>query len=471
MATSQMPGQVEGRPRRYTFEHGFPTSEASRRAHDDADLMGALEAYRFFFPTVSMEATIVGQRKAGVEEGKSALLMACQPRHLLFTGNSDTPYMGAVLDLRAGPMVVEVPQGAFLGIVNDRNFRWVGDLGLPGPDQGRGGRHLILPPGFTEQPPAGYFAMRSPTYKVLLGLRAIPPGGDMTAGLDALRAVKVYALARAANPPPFEYVDCTDKRVDMTLLDWEGNLGFWARLHAVICEEPVIEEFRPMYGLLAAVGIEKDKPFSPGARMKAILEAAARTGREQMLVAGFGSSRPDRFAWKDRKWEWVALRCENGDFELPTGIDLEARDRWFSQAIGASPKMFLRTPGAGSLYWLGLRDATGHYLDGGKTYELVVPTPVPAGLFWSVTVYDAETRSQIQTPQDRAALRSLFELKDAPRIGAIDLHFGPRAPSGQVTRWIQTNPGKGWFAYFRLYGPSGPAFDGGWKPGDFQAIE
>ena len=107
-----------------------------------------------------------------------------------------------------------------------------------------------------------------------------------------------------------------------------------------------------------------------------------------MLIAGFASSRPDRFVWPDRKWEYATLRYENGDFELPTGIDLEARDRWFSQAVGMSPKMVLRTPGAGSLYWLGLRDKDGAYLDGGKTYRLSVPQPVPQKLFWSVTVYD-----------------------------------------------------------------------------------
>jgi hypothetical protein len=204
--------------------------------------------------------------------------------------------------------------------------------------------------------------------------------------------------------------------------------------------------------------------------MRAILERAAKTGRDQMLVAGFASSRPDRMVWRDRKWEWAALRYENGDFETPTGIDVEARDRWFSQAIAVSPKMFLRTAGAGSLYWLGLRDKDGAYLDGGKTYKLSVPRPVPQKLFWSVTVYDSATRSQVQTDQNKAALRSLVELKDAPTTGATELFFGPNAPAGKEGQWIKTNPGKGWFAYLRLYGPEGPAFDGSWRPGDFEEV-
>lgn len=131
--------------------------------------------------------------------------------------------------------------------------------------------------------------------------------------------------------------------------------------------------------------------------------------------------------------------------------------------------MFRRDTSAGSLYWLGLSDGAGAYLDGSRTYKLTVPLPVPARLFWSVTVYDAETRSQIQTDQAKAALRSLFELKDVSG-DSVDLYFGPQAPAGHESHWIQTIPGKGWFVYFRIYGPQGPAFDGSWKPGDFKEV-
>ena len=128
------------------------------------------------------------------------------------------------------------------------------------------------------------------------------------------------------------------------------------------------------------------------------------------------------------------------------------------------------TPGAGSLYWLGLRDKDGAYLEGGKTHKLSVPQPLPQRLFWSVTVCDSATRSQIQTDQDKVALRSLVELKNVPGTGATDLYFGPQAPAGRQDQWVKTGPGKGWFVYVRLYGPEGPAFDGTWKPGDFEAI-
>ena len=457
--------------RPYKFRAGYPTRKAAAQSINETDLMRAVTAYRFFYPTVSLEGTFQGQRDAGAKDSKAALVLSAAPRHIFFTGNADTPYMGACVNLKkTGPFVIELPPGPYLGIVNDHHFGWVHDIGLPGEDAGKGGKHLILPPGYDGEVPEGYYVARSRTNFILIGARALPPDGDMEAGLEAQRKVGLYPLAEASDPKPYQFIDRTGQGVDFTPLAWEDNLQFWEKLHKVLQEEPAIDEYRPMYGMLANLGIEQGKPFKPDDRMSKLLLTAAQIGRDQMLVSGFASARPDRFVWKNRKWEYSTLRWENGDFELPTGIDLEARDRWFSQAVGMSPKMVLRVEGAGSLYWLGLRDKDGEYLEGGNTYRLRIPQPVPQQLFWSVTVYDSETRSMIQTRQDRAALRSLVELKDVPSDAPTDLWFGPKAPRGKRDQWIKTIPGRGWFVYLRLYGPTGPAFNGDWRPGDFEAI-
>ena len=209
--------------------------------------------------------------------------------------------------------------------------------------------------------------------------------------------------------------------------------------------------------------------------MTLILEQAAKTGLAQMKVQSFSDRRPDRVAWPDRMWEWASLRPENGTFDMPTYTDVDAREKWFYQATFESPAMFRRQSGGGSLYWFGARDRTGRFLDGGKSYKLTVPHPVPAGLFWSLTVYDPETRSEIDSGQGKAALRSLFEIKPeitrlGTNTGSIDLFFGPVAPAGKESQWIKTIPGKGWFTYFRIYGPEQAAFDGSWKPGDFEIV-
>jgi len=204
--------------------------------------------------------------------------------------------------------------------------------------------------------------------------------------------------------------------------------------------------------------------------MTGILAQAAGIANGQLRVQSFADRRPDRVVWPGRQWQWAALRFENADFYAADHLDVDAREKWFFQAIGASPAMFRRAAGAGSLYWLGLRDADGTYLDDARTYRLAVPQPVPGKLFWSITVYDAETRSQIRTDQNQAALRSLFELADTGTGAAGELWFGPVAPEGAEGRWIKTIPGRGWFVYFRIYGPDQPAFDGSWQLPDFQAV-
>ncbi len=450
----------------YTFKLGYPTASTIAKAYDDADLARAVQCYRFFYPTVSGAAILQGNRDIGAVPNRVFSAIDGQPRHMGFTLNSDTPYGFIGLDLSKGPMVVELPAGPLIGVAVDVNQRWVGDMGLPGPDAGKGGKHLLLPPGYKGKVPRGYYTWSSTTNLVTAGVRSLPVGGDVKAALQRIFTVKVRPLTPAKGWKTPIWKDLTETPQNTTPLAYEETLEYWQVLHGVLETEPPFEPYRSYYGELAALGIEKGKPFQPDARMKGILERAALIGNGQMRVQSFADRRPDRVVWPDRKWEWVGLQPDSGDLEAPNYLDVAAREVWFYQAIGASPAMFRRKAGGGSVYWLGLRDGKGEYLDGGKSYKLTVPLPVPGKLFWSVTVYDADSRSQIATKQGKAALRSLFEVKDA-KGESVDLYFGPSAPSGQEGHWIQTLPRKGWFAYFRVYGPEAAAFDGKWKPGDF----
>ncbi len=448
----------------------FIDFEGATRIHDERDFHRAVEAYRFFYPTVSMEGIFNGAREAGIADGKGLMVLAAGPRHVGFTLNSDTPYASGTLDLNEmGPVVVEVPSGPFIGLINDHNQRWVIDLGIPGPDGGKGGKYLVLPPGFAGNVPAGYHIGRSPTFKALLAMRAMPVGGDWAGALAALRQVKVYPLSDPKAVLP--YADVSNRAIDTTPLRWEGKLEFWRRLHGIIEVEPPSEESRLMYGELAALGIERGKPFAPDERMRHVLEAAAHTGLDEMRAEGFASERPDRIVWKDRQWEWASLVTDDPNFETRDFVDLQARDRWFVQAIVTSPAMFRRKVGSGSVYFGVMRDAAGSKLDGGNSYKLTVPLPVPAQLFWSVTAYDIETRSQVQTAQDRAVLTSLQGTFAPGADRALDLYFGPEPPPGKTDRWLQTAPDRGFFLYFRIYGPETGAFDGSWRPGDMVPIE
>jgi hypothetical protein len=452
----------------YAFDHGYPNENTMRQAYDDADLNRAIQAYKFFYPTVSGAAIVRGNQQIGVVPNKVFGILDCAPEQLVFTANSDTPYGPLMLDLGVGPLVVELAPGPLIVCSMDVNQRWVADMGLPGPDAGKGGKHLLLPPDYTgEVPASGYYVHRASSNRQIVGARSLPVNGDVKGAKERLKTIKVYPFTSASDWTEPQWLDVTGKTQDTTPVAWEDNLQFWEMLAKTVDEEPTFAGYHNEYGELAALGIEKGKPFAPDARLKRILEEAARVGNAQMRVQSFGDRRPDRLVWTDRRWQWASLRFEDGDFNTKSRLDTEAREKWFYQAVGASPAMFKRDSTAGSLYWLGLRDRQDAYLDGAKSYTLSVPLPVPAKLFWSVTVYDVDSRSQIQTAQKKAALRSMFELKDATGRSA-DLFFGPTPPEGQASRWIQTLPGKGWFVYFRIYGPDGPAFDGSWKPGDFE---
>jgi hypothetical protein len=455
----------------HEFKGGYPTRETVQQVYDDLDLIRAVQMYRIFYPTVSGAAIFKGTAKVGVIPNKLFGTLDTQPKHVGFTLNSDTPYGGILLDLNVGPLVIELPPGPLLGAAMDINQRWIADMGLPGPDAGKGGKHLLLPPGYRGDTPAGYYAAKVTGYRVIAGMRSLPAGGDVPGAIERLKTIKVRPLTSSASWTEPKWFDMTAPPQDTTPHAWEDNFQYWQELYEVVNSEPPFEGYREHYGELAALGIARGQPFTPDARMKHILEEAAKIGCVQMRVESFADRRPDRVVWKDRQWQWASLRFENGSFDTMNYTDTYARDKWFFQAIAASPAMFRRDAGAGSLYWLGLRDKNGAYLDGGKTYKLTVPQPVPGKLFWSVTVYDTETRSQVATDQGKAALRSLFELKDKMGGNTLDLHFGPGSPAGQEGQWIKTIPGKGWFVYFRIYGPQQPAFDGSWKPGDFEEVK
>ncbi|MEV4154388.1 DUF1254 domain-containing protein [Nocardia salmonicida] len=454
----------------YDYVGGFPTAQTVRRAYDEADLNRAVAAYRFFWPTVSLEATWRGNLSGGVVPNQVFALLEGTPRQFVFTPNSDTPYSGLALDLSVGPMVLELPPGPLMGTANDLNQLWILDIGLPGPAGPAGGKHLLLPPGYDGQIPEGYYTGRSTTSRVLVLVRALPHGTDMSSATELMRKVKAYPLHPVEGWTDPTWIDLTAQDgLDFSPVRWETGLDYWRVLHEILDSEPPNPDYRYHYGELAQLGIARNLPFEPDERMSAILTEAARAGHAQLCVQSFADRRPDRHVWAGTHWEWAVLRPENGTFDTENYTDLYAREKWFYQAQIESPAMFARHPGAGSLYWLGLRDSTGEYLDGAKTYTLTVPQPVPAQLFWSITVYDAETRSEILTEQNTVALRSMFELAEIDTAAPVTLHFGPNPPAGDASgRWIRTIPGKGWFVYFRIYGPQPAAFDGSWTLPDFQ---
>lgn len=151
--------------------------------------------------------------------------------------------------------------------------------------------------------------------------------------------------------------------------------------------------------------------------------------------------------------------------------DLDSRIYMHFYATGITPAMALKIVGKGLQYAISYLDKDGNALDGSKTYKINVPEDIPTKDFWSFTLYENQTRSQLQTDQRFPGIDSNKEGLKQNADGSSDIYFGPKAPEDQENNWIQTVPGKGWNTILRLYGPLDPWFDKTWVPGNPELVK
>ena len=111
----------------------------------------------------------------------------------------------------------------------------------------------------------------------------------------------------------------------------------------------------------------------------------------------------------------------------------------------------------------------GTWTAAGRT-QLHLPPDIPVKDFWSLTVYDPQTRSMLQTDQRFPMVGSQRPGLQANADTSVDVYFGPEPPAGNEANWLQTVPGKGWFLVLRLYGPLEPWFDKTWRPGEIEPV-
>jgi hypothetical protein len=440
---------------------GVPTPDSTARLYDALDFMRGVEVFLNTVPGASLVAMRRGFRSVGLR--RPTQLGYTDPRansgSYFLTPNTETTYGTLFFNLReTGPLVIEPPTES-LCVVDDFWFRYVADMGIAGPDRGAGGKYLFLPPGYDGTIPDGYFAYHTPTYTNWAVFRAL-------GGVPALKQTRVYPLADANHPPEMEFANLAELQFNTV---HANDVSFFSEVDEIVQEEPSSALDPERAGQLAGIGIVHGQVFAPDERLKAILEQAAQAAAAISRVLVYAPRDPEAYLFEGSAWLQAFV---GGSYEfMRNGARLlDARTQFHYFATVITPAMAHAQVGAGSAYAYAARDVNGAILDGARSYTLTLPRNPPAKNFWSVDVYDTQTRSLLQTDYPYPSVMSLGGTVTANDDGSYTIWFGPEAPAGREANWIQTMPGKSWFPMLRLYGPLEPWFERTWRPSEIQPI-
>jgi hypothetical protein len=450
------------------FFDGLPSQETVEKVYDYLDTARGVDAFLNGMPAASIYAFLEGMRAAGMGTWSMGITEGlADARSLLLTPNTTTIYCVAEINVKDGPTVMEIPPGV-LGPIDDAFFRWVTDVGFTGPDKGQGGKYLFLPPGHDGAVPDGYFVIRTRTFRNWLLMRAFVQDGDLQKSVQHVKAVwRLHPLSEAGKPREPHFVDLSGVKFNTI---HANDYTFFEELNAVVQYEPA-DAFDPeIVGQFAAIGIKKGQPFAPDARMKRILTESAAIANSAARAITFRPRKKSLYFYEDRQW-YSPFAGGSHEFLNNGEQVLDDRIIFHYMATGITPAMAQSAVGQGSAYAFTAHDRQGQYLDGGKTYKVTLPTPIPAKAFWSFVVYSTQHRGLLETDQRSAGVDSNSPDVVPDADGSYSVYFGPTAPPGKEGNWVQTVPGKGWCVLFRLYGPLEPWFDRTWKPGDIELVK
>ncbi|SDT19702.1 Uncharacterized conserved protein [Pseudomonas sp. Z003-0.4C(8344-21)] len=471
-------------------ENNRPTASTTKTLLDELTFQRAMQTYLWAMPLLNTAGMRDGAAQAF---GTGYNVMPIWAKRLdaktkITTPNSDLIY-GMVFEnlAKTGPLVFEAP-AKLQGILLDfwqrpmpvDGLDYAGDVGLPGPDKGAGGKFLILPPGYNKEVPKGYYVYRSSTNNVFIFLRSFyTDPADTSPAVALLKQSRIYPLGQKESAKPMQFPDGSGR--DLNMLP-RSDFSAFEQLKQIVDDEGLNLASPDWLGMLAGIGIAANQPFAPEARSRELLDAAAKTGYKTSRAIGFqpGVGKADFHVYKDRKWlnpvnnltsRWpdspldLTFQAKQGDYR-----HLDVRTWFFTDYYSISPGMVSMTPGKGAFYMIAFEDADGHQLSGDQSYKVNLPANIPAELFWSVTLYEAENASGLANGQPFPSLGKLDKPVQNPD-GSTDLYIGPKAPPGHEKNWLATAPGRGFFSILRLYAPAKPAIDGSWKPGDLEKFK
>jgi hypothetical protein len=466
---SKTPGTVKPA----AISHGFTLGDLAQRTLERR----TVEAVIWGTPAVNfdrMYQAMVHDAKGG--EGSNKIVYWSRLfdwKNQTLTPNPDSIYLMAFFNTQdVGPVVLEIPPvdggGSITGSIDDCWQTAIEDVGPAGVDRGKGGKYLILPPGYRDKIPSGYIPLQAYNYEGYGLLRSILNSNseaDIAKAVAYGKQIKLYPLSQAAHPPATQFFDAIDVVYDATI-PWD--MRFFESLNRIVQTEPWLTRDKAMIDQLKSIGIEKGKPFNPDAKTQDTLKAAASEAHEWLADKYEDSYLPPAY-------------YEGGHWHVPVSRDvIEGLMTFFAdpdkypvddRAVAYTIAFFSpKHRGGGSFYLITFNDKDSRGLEGGSTYRLTVPANAPVSQYWSATAYDRDTHALIRNMQWPSRSSQTPGLEKNPD-GSVDIYFAPKAPAGKDSNWVPTSADGKFEVLFRFYGPEKGIFDKTWKLSDIEKIK
>ncbi|RJG40272.1 DUF1254 domain-containing protein [Motilimonas pumila] len=448
------------------YKDGAPTAETHSKVQDFVQVANAVRVFLSGIPVASIQGLLLGHESIGMVPNQTIAISEnnLDANSLWLTANTTTPYITSEIDVKNGPVILEIPTPV-LGLLDNAAFKFVDRIGVTHPDnKAKAGKYFIRHSTWQGKVPEGYIEVVSEGYQHWLLLRLVSSPAEMQQGIDKLKqTTKLY---------PYGKKDSTEF-IDISGVDYNTihamDATFYDEINALIQYEPTAIFNAEWLSLAKNLGIEKGKEFTPDARMQRILTEAAKLATAEARSTYFHPKQA-MFRYEDR--QWFTPLVSGHEFKDDNGvIDADMRATFHFMATGITPDMVTKTVGKGSDYLLATRDANKQVLDGSKHYTVTLPANAPVDKFWSFMIYDNQTRSMLETDQKSAGLDGLSKNIKQNADGSITVHFSPNAPKGMEGNWVQTTKGKGFNIIFRMYSPTQAWFDNSWKPSDFIEVK
>lgn len=386
------------------------------------------------------------------------------------TPNPDVIYLMPFINTKdVGPVVLEIPaadEGVFNGSVMNYWQAAIEDVGPGGVDKGKGGKYLILPPGFDKaRVPDGYIPMPSDTYQGYALLRSVLQSGseaDVANAVSYSKRIRLYPLSQAADPPPTTFVDASDVVFDSTI---RYDLSFFESLNQLVQAEPWLERDKAMIDPLKTIGIERGRPFKPDAETQQILNDAIQEAKVWL------DSRYDTLPpfYEGERWFFPTTEEMHQNvmsfWQTPDSYPVDARGTVYTLAFFSAKHI-----GEAQYYLLTARDEDGKPLDGKSSYRLRVPANAPVTQYWSMAVYNRDTHAFIRNAA-RVGRSSQSPGLKKDTDGAADIFFGPTPPASGESNWVPTDANGHFEVLARFYGPKKSLFDKTWKLPDIERVK